>query len=95
MSLVRLLAAGSVLGMMLWSGMALGQGKAACDEKGKVVTQERVEGQVVKVDPAMGKVSVREADGKVHEFQASPEALKDFKVGDKIEAKLREAPACK
>jgi hypothetical protein len=30
----------------------------------------------------------------VHEFQASKETLQDFKVGDRIEANLREAPKC-
>jgi hypothetical protein len=84
-----------VLGVTLWSGTALGQAKPASDERGKVVTQEKVAGEVVKVDMAQGKLSVREADGKIHEFQASPEALKDFKVGERIEAKLREAPAWK
>ena len=37
-----------------------------------------------------GKVSVAEADGKTHEFQASKETLQDLKVGDTIEARLRE-----
>jgi Cu/Ag efflux protein CusF len=57
-------------------------------------TPEKVEGQVLKVDTAQGKVTVREPDGTVHEFQASAETLKDLKVGDKIEARLREAPKC-
>ena len=52
------------------------------------------EGQVVKVDAAQNKLSVREADSKVHEFQASKETLQEFKVGDRIEANLREAPKC-
>jgi hypothetical protein len=38
--------------------------------------------------------TVREADGKVHELQASTETLQNLKVGDRIEAKLREAPKC-
>jgi hypothetical protein len=50
---------------------------------------ERVEGQVMKVDAAQGKVTVREADGTTHEFQASKETLQDMKVGDRIAAKLR------
>jgi len=49
---------------------------------------------VVKVDAARNKLSVREADGKVHEFDASTETLQEFKVGDRIEANLREAPKC-
>jgi len=95
MKLLGLLAGSAVLGVMLWGGVAIGQGKPTCDERGKVATQELVEGQVVKVDSAQGRVSVREADGKVHEFQASQDTLKDLKAGDRIEAKLRSAPDCK
>ena len=46
----------------------------------------------MKVDAAAGKVTVQEADGKTHEFQASQEALKTMKAGDRIEANLR--PSC-
>ena len=88
------LAAGLAVALMLWTGPALGQSKPACDSQGKVKTPEKVEGQVVKVDQAQGKVTVREPGGTVHEFQASAETLKDLKVGDRIEAKLREAPKC-
>ena len=86
--------AGLAVGLMLWTGTALAQGKPNCDAQGRMKTAEKVEGQVVKVDTAQGKVTVREADGTVHEFQASAETLKDLKVGDKLEAKLREAPKC-
>ena len=48
-----------------------------------------IEGQVVKVDTAQGKVTVRGADGTTHEFQASKETLQGLKVGDKIAAKPR------
>ena len=68
--------------------------KPGCDAQGRMKAPEKVEGQVVKVDPAQGKVTVREADGTVHEFQASAETLKDLKPGDQIGAKLREAPKC-
>lgn len=85
---------GLAMGLVLWSGAALAQVKPGCDAQGKVKTAEKVEGQVVKVDPAQGKVTVREADGTVHEFQASAETLKDLKPGDQIAAKLREAPKC-
>lgn len=85
---------GLAIGLLLWSGAALAQVKPGCDAQGKVKAQEKVEGQVVKVDTAQGKVTVREADGTVHEFQASAETLKDLKPGDQIGAKLREAPKC-
>jgi hypothetical protein len=86
--------AGFAVCLMLWTGAAVAQGKPNCDAQGKMKTPEKVEGQVVKVDTAQGKVTVREPDGTVHEFQASAETLKDLKVGDKLGAKLREAPKC-
>ena len=46
------------------------------------------------MDAAQNKLTVRQADGTVHELQASAEALQGFKVGDRIEANLREAPKC-
>jgi len=85
---------GLALGLMLWAGSALAQGKPSCDAQGRMKSPEKVEGQILKVDNAQGKVTVRGADGTVHEFQASAETLKDPKVGDKLEAKLREAPKC-
>jgi aconitase B len=54
----------------------------------------KVEGQVVKVNVEEGKVTVRTSDGTVHEFQASKETLQELKVGDRIAAKLRNAPNC-
>ena len=88
------LVAGLAVALMLWTGPALGQSKPVCDPQGKVRTPENVGGEVVKVDQAQGKVTVRGSDGTVHEFQASKETLQDLKVGDRIEAKLREAPKC-
>jgi len=86
------LSAGLVVSAMLWSGTALGQGKP--EGCGKAGAPEKVEGQVVKVDPDQGKVTMRAADGTTHEFQASKETLQDLKVGDPIKAKLRSAPKC-
>ena len=88
------LMAGLAVALMLWTGPALGQSKPACDSQNKVKTPETVEGQVVSVDQAQGKVTVRESNGTTHEFQASKETLQDLKAGDRIEAKLREAPKC-
>jgi hypothetical protein len=91
----RLMAVATAFFMALiaCSCPAFGQSKPAC-EQGRVVTPEKVEGEVVKIDAARNRLSVREADGKVHEFEASKETLQDFKVGDRIEANLREAPKC-
>ena len=85
---------GLAIGLLLWSGAALAQVKPGCDAQGRMKAPEKIEGQVVKVDTAQGKVTVREVDGTVHEFQASAETLKDLKPGDQIGAKLREAPKC-
>ena len=82
------------VGCVLWAGTALGQGRPVCDQQGKVRTAEKVAGDVTKVDVARGRVTLREADGTIHEFQASAETLQGVKVGDRIEAVLREAPAC-
>ena len=76
----------------LWSGAALAEVKLTnCDP---VRYPPKVEGQVLKVDMNEGKVTLRTSDGTVHEFQASKETLQEFKVGDHITAKLRNAPNC-
>ena len=80
--------------LMLWSAPGWAQGTRPCDAQGRVMTPQKVDGQVVKVDAAQNKLTVRQADGTVHEFQASKETLQDLKVGDRIEANLREAPKC-
>jgi hypothetical protein len=87
-------AAALSVAVVFWSGPAVGQTKPGCDPQGRAMTPQKVEGQVVKVDQAQSKVTVREANGTVHEFQASKETLQGFKVGDRIEANLREAPKC-
>jgi hypothetical protein len=87
-------AAALSVALMLWSGPALAQAKAACNAQGRVMTPQKVEAQVIKLDPAQNKVTVREANGTVHEFQASKEMLADLKMGDRIEANLKEAPKC-
>jgi len=52
-------------------------------------TPDRVGGQVTKVDPARNRVTVRDGDGTVREFETSKETLQNMKVGDRIEAKRR------
>jgi hypothetical protein len=88
------LSAGLAMGLVLWTGTALGQARPPCDQQAKMKTPERVAGEVTKVDVAQGRVTVRQSDGTVHEFQASTETLRDLKVGGRVEAKLREAPNC-
>lgn len=87
------LSAGLAVGVMLWTGIPVAEGKpTGCD---KASTPERLEGQVVKIDLEQGKVTIRATDGTTHEFQASNETLQGYKLGDRIEAKLRSAPDCK
>src|SRR3990172_8717288 len=84
------LSAGLAVGGMLWAGIAVAQGKpTGCD---KVSKPERLGGQGVKNDMEPGKGTVRATDGMTHELQASNETLQGYKVGDRIEAKLRSAP---
>ena len=84
-----------VAGTMVWSGTALGQAtpKQGCDAL-KAGAPQKVEGQVVSVDQNQGKVTIKGNDGKTHEFSASNETIRDFKVGDRIEAQLRGATNC-
>jgi hypothetical protein len=83
---------GIVAGVLLSSGTVFGQSKSP----GCASTPVKLVGQVVKLDAGQGKLSVREADGTIHEFQADKETLEKYKVGDQITAQLREVPAhCK
>lgn len=60
----------------------------------KLSLPKNIEGQVIKIEPEQGKVTVRTADGMTHEFQASKETLQDYKNGDTIKANLRTPPKC-
>jgi len=85
------LSGGFVAVAVLSAGLAFGQQpKPDC----KAGAPEKVEGQVVRVDAATNKVTVRDKSGTTHEFQANKETTKDMKPGDQIEARLREAPKC-
>ena len=95
MKMLRALSASFLAVSLLGGGVAVGQTPpdlCAAHEKAKASAPKKVEGRVMKVDAAAGKVTVQEADGKIHEFQASKEALQSMKAGDRIEANLR--PAC-
>lgn len=93
MTAYKALAAGIIVAAPLWAGFAAGQSKPSCDQM-KASAPQKVEGRVVRVDTAGGKVAVAAVDGKTHEFQASKETLQDLKVGDKIHANLRSLPNC-
>jgi Cu/Ag efflux protein CusF len=94
MRIRRALLAGLLATSVLWSGAAMGQAKPACDQQGKAGTPEKIGGQVVNIDHAAGKVTIREADGKNYEFHADTATLENLKIGDRLEAKLRAAPSC-
>jgi len=86
------MAAVAVATVTLWSGVALADVKLTnCDP---VRFPPKVEGQVMKVNMQEGKVTMRTDDGTVHEFQASKETLQELKAGERITAKLRNAPNC-
>jgi hypothetical protein len=74
--------------ILLWSGAAFGQAGKPPVHQGS--TPGSVEGQVVKIDKSKGRVTIKGSDGSMHEFQASKETLDDLKVGDRIEARLRQ-----
>ena len=76
---------------LLWSTQPVLAERQDCD---KVSVPKNIEGQVIKVEPEQGKVSVRTSDGTTHEFQAAKETLQDYKAGDTIKANLRTAPKC-
>ena len=86
-------SASVVSGLLLVSGVALGQPKAG-DCK-----PEKVEGQIVKIElkegQTEGKMTMRGSDGKNYEFNASRETLQDKKVGDRLEITKRLPANCK
>ena len=53
---------------------------------------EKIDGQVVKVDPGKGMITVRNKDGSMHEFKGDAETLREYKQGDNIELTLRGQP---
>lgn len=76
----------------VWPALAGAQAPAQRCDKSKTVDQ--LAGQIVKINPERNTITVQASDGTTHELEASREALPNFKIGDKIEAKLRTAPNC-
>jgi Cu/Ag efflux protein CusF len=81
-------SAALVAPILLWSGAAFGQAAKPPVHQGS--TPSTVEGLVIKIDRRASKVTIRSADGSMHEFTASKETLDDLKEGDRIEARLRQ-----
>jgi hypothetical protein len=92
MNRLATVASGVVTVAVLTAGLAFGQQPRPADCDPARVPQ-RVEGQVVRVDPATNKVTIRDDKGRTHEFQANRETAQDLKAGDRIEAQLRQPPA--
>jgi hypothetical protein len=90
-----LLSGGFASAMLLTAGLAFGQAtppKSATEcKKG---APEKVEGQVVSVNPQAGTMMVRDKKGQTHEFQMSRDMAKDMKPGDQVEAKLSAGQKC-
>ena len=76
-----------------WGAPAQAQSTPGC-VAGKAATPQKIEGEVLKVDHGLDKITVKGKDGVVHEFQVSKDTLRDLKAGDKIDASLRAAPKC-
>ena len=53
---------------------------------------EKIDGQVVKVDPSTGVITVRNSDGTMHEFKGDAETLREYKPGDHVQLTLRAQP---
>ena len=67
------------------------QPKVNCNVKN---APQKVDGQITRIDPASNTLTIRDSSGATHDFQASPETLRDLKAGDRIEARLRPAQTC-
>lgn len=50
---------------------------------------KKLEGKVVKIDHDRGTLTVRTHDGKLQDFEGSRETVRDYKLGDELEATLR------
>ena len=78
----------ALAGVAMWGGLAFGQAKPDC-------TPHKVDGRIVKIDAAQGKLTLQESNGQTVELQASKEVLQDKKVGDRLEIAKRLPEGCK
>lgn len=86
------------LAVAFFAGSAAAQAKKDCAQPSASpkTTQapQKIEGKVVSVDPAAGKLTVQTPSGGTQEFRGSKEEIQGYKVGDQIEATLRSQPGC-
>jgi|RhiMetdeSRZDD1v2_1073273.scaffolds.fasta_scaffold465322_3 hypothetical protein len=54
---------------------------------------DRIEGEVIAIDHNAGTMTVRMSDGTTQQFHGNKETLKDYKVGDRLEGRLRQQPS--
>jgi hypothetical protein len=88
------IGAGVAASLILLSGTAPGQDKPVNCTRNTASPSERVEGQVAKIDPDQGALTLRASNGQTYEFHASKETLLGYKVGDHIAAMRRSEPNC-
>jgi hypothetical protein len=50
---------------------------------------KKLEGKIVKIDHERGSLTVRTHDGKLQDFEGSRETVREYKLGDELEATLR------
>jgi Cu/Ag efflux protein CusF len=87
--------AGLLAAAVLWTAAAADQAKPVCEAPtNEAVMPQRAEGEVVKVDTASGKVTIREPDGKSHEYLASQKTLRELKEGDRVKVTLTQPRSC-
>ena len=55
---------------------------------------KKAEGRVVRIDRAAGKVTLRQPDGKSHEYLASQATMRDLKEGDSLEITVKQPRTC-
>ena|SRR5687767_9898051 len=96
MKTVMRIVTAAVVTTVLVSPAAWAGGKKDADyNKGKDAAASpstapaRIEGEVVSINPDAGTMTVRMPDGSTQDFRGNKDTLKDYKVGDKIEGKLR------
>jgi hypothetical protein len=50
---------------------------------------KKLEGKIVKIDQDRGTLTLRTHDGKLQDFEGSRETVRQYKLGDELEATLR------
>jgi hypothetical protein len=74
------------------AALALALSRGAIAAEADPTSNEIISGEVTKIDTATNRITVRSADGIIHEFEAAKVTLDELKVGDAIKAKKRPEP---